>query len=54
MFAAGSYCSQQRPGVVELNTGKMVYGTGSAKMYLAEQEVAEAGVLVDIAHNQDS
>lgn len=36
-----------------LDMGKMAYETGSAKMYLAEQEVAEAEV-VDIAHNQDS
>jgi hypothetical protein len=54
VFAEGSCCSQRRPGVVALNTGKMVYETGSAKMYLAEQEVAEAGVVADIAHNQDS
>jgi hypothetical protein len=39
--------------VVVLDMGKMVYETGSAKMYLTEQEVAEAEV-VDIAHNQDS
>ena len=36
-----------------LNTSKMMHETGLAKMYLAEQEVAEAGE-VDIAHIQDS
>jgi hypothetical protein len=38
--------------VVELNTSKMVCETGcSAKMYLAGEEVAEAGE-VDTAHTQ--
>ena len=36
-----------------LNTSKMMHERGLAKMYLAEQEVAEAGE-VDTAHIQDS
>ena len=39
--------------MVVLNTGKMVYETGSAKIHLAGRKVAETAVF-DIAHNQDS
>ena len=53
VFAAGSRCSPRWPEVVVLNTDKMVYETGSAKMHLTGREVAETGVF-DIAHNQDS
>lgn len=46
--AEGSCCSQQRPGVVVLDTNKMVYERGcSVKMCLVEEEVAEVGEVED-------
>ena len=46
VIATSSCCSGRRPGVVVLNTGKMVYETGSATMYLAGKKVTEMGWLI--------